>query len=134
MMNGCDEVLMERSFYLRINAIIEKLLLKRGGDKHHFTQFLSELPSLRIVEDGSLPDDVVRLQSFVRYRYTESDEQHESVLVLPADTVPDKSSLSILSPLGLAMIGRRCSSVFEYSAPGGIYRIQIDDVLHRPQV
>ena len=127
-MDRQDRLYFNRNDYTRITALLENLKKHNKMNKPHYRQFLSEINNSVIVEDDELPEDAVSMNSFISYRYTGQDKIHKALLVYPADSGGSPDNVSILSPLGLALIGRRKDASSEYTAPGGIYRIEITDV------
>jgi len=132
-MENKEKFYLERSSYFRIKAVLGKLVLKNKENRPDIQMFLSRLNNVEIVEDGKLPKDIIAINSYVRYKYLDKTHTYEAVLVFPADVAADQKNISIFSPLGLSMIGKKANSTSEYLAPGGIYRIRIDEVIHQKQ-
>jgi regulator of nucleoside diphosphate kinase len=66
---------------------------------------MSEINRARLCDDGELPRDVVRLGEWVAYRIDERHRIECRILVCPEDFCNAQISLSVLSPLGAAMLG-----------------------------
>jgi regulator of nucleoside diphosphate kinase len=69
-------------------------------------QLLYELDRAEVVSDGAVPDDVARMGSFVRYR-TDSGAEQDVTLVYPADADILEGRISVMTPIGTALIGLR---------------------------
>lgn len=69
-------------------------------------QLLYELDRAEVVSDGAVPDDVARMGSFVRYR-TDSGAEQDVTLVYPADADILAGRISVMTPIGTALIGLR---------------------------
>jgi regulator of nucleoside diphosphate kinase len=67
---------------------------------------LGELDRASVVPSGQLPPDVVRMGSTVRYRTGDADSR-EVTLVFPAEADIDRNRVSVLTPIGAALIGLR---------------------------
>lgn len=67
---------------------------------------LYELERARVVDDQSVPADIVRMGSMVRYR-TDSGQEQRVTLVYPVDADIAEGRISILTPVGTALIGLR---------------------------
>lgn len=65
---------------------------------------LSELERARIVDDADVPADIVRMGSSVRYR-TDADQEQEVTLVYPVDADIAAGRISVMTPVGTALIG-----------------------------
>ena len=65
------------------------------------------LENARIVEDRLLPEDVVTLDTLVQYRELPSGPTREITLVLPQMADAAQGRVSVLSPVGRALLGRK---------------------------
>jgi len=69
-------------------------------------RLLNELDRARVVEDGKVPGDVARMGSRITYR-TSNDQEQSVTLVYPADADIDAGKVSVMTPIGTALIGLR---------------------------
>lgn len=67
---------------------------------------LQELERARVVDDGKVPEDIVRMGSTVRYR-TDSGQEPQVTLVYPVDADIAEGRISVMTPVGTALIGLR---------------------------
>lgn len=67
---------------------------------------LHELERARVVADGKVPEDIVRMGSTVRYR-TDSGQEPQVTLVYPVDADIAEGRISVMTPVGTALIGLR---------------------------
>ena len=67
---------------------------------------LHELERARVVADGTVPEDIVRMGSSVRYR-TDSGQEPQVTLVYPVDADIAEGRISVMTPVGTALIGLR---------------------------
>lgn len=65
---------------------------------------LTELDRAKIVSDGKLPEGVVRMGSRVSYE-TEQGQSQTVILVYPADADIEAGRISVMTPIGVALIG-----------------------------
>lgn len=71
-----------------------------------------------LVPSREVPADVVTM--YARLQLTEADDrQRELVICYPDDADPDKGFVSVLSPLGVAMLGRRVGDTVDWTTPDG---------------
>lgn len=82
----------------------------------------AELTRARIVAPDHVPPTVVRLQSRVRYRVDGSDEEREVTVVAPVEADPARARVSVLAPIGAALIGLDTGDVIDWPMPGGQVR------------
>ena len=81
-------------------------------------RLFDEMERARIVADQKLPADIVRMGSRVVYR-TDRDEELAVVLVFPADADISERKLSVLTPVGAALIGLRTGQSITWESRDG---------------
>jgi len=81
-------------------------------------RLFDEMERARIVADQKLPADIVRMGSRVVYR-TDRDEELEVVLVFPADADISERKISVLTPVGAALIGLRTGQSITWESRDG---------------
>jgi regulator of nucleoside diphosphate kinase len=106
--------------------------LKSGQAGSLFNRFdaeelLAELKKARLVEDDKLPGDVIRLNSTVQVR-DEKDKLVELTLVIPSIANIKERKISVMSPVGIALIGCRKGQQVVWRVPQGEKRFFIVDV------
>jgi regulator of nucleoside diphosphate kinase len=92
-----------------------------------------ELERGSVVAPVDAPRGVVTMNSRVRVRDTKSDESDTYVLVYPQEADISEGRVSVLSPLGMALLGERAGKVVEFDAPAGTRRLKIERVLYQPE-
>ena len=73
------------------------------------------------------------MNSVVRLRDLDSGETEEYELVYPADADVSLNRISILAPIGTAILGYRLGDVIEWPVPAGLRRFRVDEVLYQPE-
>ena len=123
-------IILSHSNYTVLKGLADSL--RRSGKMKlpHFARFAQELKAAIVMDPGTIPDNVITMHSRVHYTYLNTGTESEAVIVFPAETKEAPDHVSILSPLGLALIGERQGTEIEYEAPGGIYRLRINSVEH----
>ena len=81
-------------------------------------ELLSEMDRAKVVQDGSVPDNVVRMGSTVTFK---SDDGHTRTLklVYPADESVDEHRISVMTPVGAALIGLGTGQSISWTARDG---------------
>ncbi|WP_424629731.1 nucleoside diphosphate kinase regulator [Bradyrhizobium sp. SYSU BS000235] len=83
----------------------------------HVSEYLArELERARVIQDGEMPS-VVRMGSQVSYRDEKTGEIREVVLVYPHEADISQRRISVLTPVGAALIGLRVGRVIEFQTP-----------------
>jgi regulator of nucleoside diphosphate kinase len=112
-------------------------LVRRAADANlHEAEYLAalagELSRARVVPRSEIPADVVTMNSTVRLRDLETGEDDTYTLVYPDDADIDDNRLSVLAPVGTALLGYRAGDVVEWPVPAGVRRFRIEEVLFQP--
>jgi len=81
-------------------------------------ELLNEMERAKVVKDGSVPDDVVRMGSTVTFRSDDGRELTET-LVYPVDEDSDAHKISVMTPVGAALIGLAVGQSISWTARDG---------------
>lgn len=105
---------------------LELLLRDRAMANHQYSSPLhDEIRKARIVKADELPNDVVTMHSTVTILDIEDEETLTYTLVYPWEADADNRKLSILAPVGTALIGYRTGDEIGWKVPGGVTRFRI---------
>lgn len=123
-------IVLTQEDYQRLRNIVAAHKRNHRLQIPQFRRFVRELESAIVLQPGEFPDDIITLYTRVGYTVANSGEVRYATLVFPAQTGEDRDNISILSPLGLALIGERKGAELEYLAPGGSFRLTVRSVEH----
>ena len=115
--------------------VLRNLLRTRNAaphDQEHLQELSAELDRALVMESNQVSPTVVTLHAAVRVRDLESGERQELTLVSPREADVSAGRISVLAPLGTALIGYRQGDVVERLMPGGLRRLLIEEVLQAP--
>ena len=92
-----------------------------GSDQsqEYLDRLAEELDRGEIVTPQNLPHDVITMRSRVRLRDLDSGEVVVYALVFPNEADLGKGNISILAPIGTAMLGYRVGDTIEWDVPAG---------------
>jgi regulator of nucleoside diphosphate kinase len=90
-----------------------------GRDATTAERLAAELDSATVVEPARLPADAVTIDSRVTYEEEHSGAVREVTLVYPAAADVSARRISVLAPVGAALIGLRTGDDIEWPLPGG---------------
>lgn len=127
-----DRIFVTETDFERLRRLVDG---RRGGnfpDFEYLDTLEQELDRADIVEPQAIPRDVVTMNSEVRLMDLDSGEEKVYRLVFPGPFRAG-NSVSILAPIGTAMLGYRMGDVIEWPVPKGVRRLQILEVLYQPE-
>jgi len=93
----------------------------------------AELDRAKVVPSRKIPPDVITMNSTASLVDVETSEAEEYTLVFPQDADTDAGKVSVMAPLGTAMLGYRVGDVFEWDMPMGRIRWRVDRVIYQPE-
>ena len=115
---------------------LETLLRRASADGCHQAHYLSalarELGRAKVVQRDKIPPGVVTMNSTVRFRDLETGEDETYTLVYPEQADVADNRLSVLAPVGTALLGYRVGDIVEWPVPAGVRRLRVEEVLHQP--
>jgi transcription elongation GreA/GreB family factor len=77
--------------------------------------------------------DVVSIGSTIEICDLETNDRETYTLTLPAEADIRCNRISTFAPMGNAVYGCRVGDVVEVDAPGGVFRVRIEAIDHRPE-
>lgn len=108
---------------------------RRGGnslDLEHLDVLEQELDRAEVVEPEAIPRDVVTMNSEVRLKDLDSGEEKVYRLLFPAQNRTG-NGISVLAPIGTAMLGYRVGKVIRWRVPKGTRRLKVLEVIYQPE-
>jgi regulator of nucleoside diphosphate kinase len=93
----------------------------------------AELERAIVVPRDSIPPQTVTMNSVVRYRDTHADVAREIQIVFPDDADAAQGMVSVLAPVGAALLGLESGQTIDWTFPGGETRtLHVEAVEQRP--
>ncbi len=117
----------------RLTALIDSQKGSNLRDKDHLTDLEDELSRADVVASKDVPPNIVTMNSKVRLRDIQSGKTMERTLAYPRDAHSADGTLSIMTPIGTAIIGYAEGDVIEWAVPGGLKHIKIEKILYQPE-
>lgn len=115
----------------RLYALIESLPANSfAGEK----ELEAELARANIVEPHEVPSNVVTMNSTVNFIVESTQEEFTLTLVYPKDIDTTGDKISILAPIGSALLGLSQGEEIEWPKPGGgVLKVKIKEVTYQPE-
>jgi regulator of nucleoside diphosphate kinase len=93
----------------------------------------AELNRGKLVPPKDVPADVITMNSKVCLVDLDSGEEMTCTLVFPDDADIDQNKISVLAPIGTAMLGYSVGDTFEWQVPVGLTRFKVKEILYQPE-
>lgn len=116
---------------------LQELIEEREGfptrDDRYLEELSEELLRAEIVSPQEIPPEVITMNSRVRLLDMDTKSEQEYTLVFPGDADIDTGRISVLAPIGMAMIGYRAGDTITWKVPGGTKRLKVRKILYQPE-
>ena len=130
-MNSRPKIILTSQDLERLEALLEGLPSRAFPGKE---ALLAELERAEIVEPNQIPASVVTMNSTVRFRIDSSGEDYSLTLVYPKDIDDTGKKISILAPVGSALLGLSTGDEIEWPSPGGgTIKVRIVEIIYQPE-
>jgi regulator of nucleoside diphosphate kinase len=118
----------------RLEKLIE-LAGERSRRANHLylARLEEELERAETVAPEKVPADVITMRSRVRLRDLNTGEEMVYTLVFPSEANFDEGKISVLAPVGTAMLGYRVGDSIEWEVPSGRRRLKVEELIYQPE-
>ena len=106
------------------------------GDKRvvrYLEELDEELDRAEAMKPQEIPDDVITMNSTFRLRDVDTDQEAVYTLVFPGDADSARGKVSILAPIGTAVLGYKIGDMIEWEVPAGRKRFKVEQIMYQPE-
>jgi regulator of nucleoside diphosphate kinase len=120
--------------YNRLRHLLVDLTRESRGMQAGMETLEEILDLARVVRPEAVPQNVVTMNSRVLFQDTRTGENDAVVIAYPGEAEASSGRISVLSPVGAALLGMQEGAEAELPLPhGGTRRIRILEVLYQPE-
>jgi regulator of nucleoside diphosphate kinase len=117
----------------RLRILVESASYSGSYDRAQLEALEEEMERAVIVPGHQVPENVVTMHSRVRIIDMRTGEQMVFQLVYPHEAKYAEAKISILAPIGMALLGYAAGTVVEWEVPSGKRTLRIEAVEHQPE-
>ncbi len=128
-----ERIYITKSDRNKLSELLERSLGGARESKRTLEDLQKELARAQIVDAANVPPDVVTMNSLVSLKDLQTEEILVYRLVFPDAADIAEQRISILAPVGTAIIGCRTGDVIEWPVPSGIRKLKIEKVIYQPE-
>lgn len=92
-----------------------------------------ELQRATIVDQHAVPADVVTMNSEVVYEDCDTRVRRTVKIVYPQHADAGRGHISVLAPIGSALLGLRVGQTIEWQVPAGTKRVRVVEIRYQPE-
>ena len=101
--------------------------------KKYLKELEDELDKGEVVNFQDIPRNVITMNSKVRLRDINTQKEIIYWLVFPDDANADQGKISILAPIGTALLGYKVGDIIEWRVPAGLTKLKVEEILYQPE-
>lgn len=102
-------------------------------DKQHMAQLKEELEQGEVLPPEEIPGDVITMNSRFRLKDLDNGNLSDYTLVFPHQADFSKNKISIVAPIGVALIGCKVGATVSWKTQSGEKRFKIMKILYQPE-
>jgi regulator of nucleoside diphosphate kinase len=119
MRNIKNKLVLRKDDYRLLISYLNNTRRQSTFDKRNAEELNTELKKAVLVSDHDFPNDVVGLNSKVRIKADGKKEEMELMIVTPDRANIKEKKISIMAPIGTALIGFRQGQKVKWKVPSG---------------
>ena len=114
-----NQLVLTNDDYKLLTSYPDGMWGKTAFDQKNSEDLKAELKKAKIVDKENFPLDVVRLNSNVTIKEEDKNELMELILVTPEKANIKEKKISVLAPIGTALLGFRQGHQIKWQVPSG---------------
>lgn len=122
------KVLISDADCLRLRILLEHAVYGSSRDRENWGALAEEVENAQVVPAAQMPTDVVTMHSRVRILDVRTGEQRVFRLVYPHEANFAENKISVLAPIGTALLGYAAGAEIEWKVPSGSRRLRVEAV------
>ena len=125
---------MRTETLIRTNTDLERLLpVIDQHDTPASDSLASELHRAQVIDQRAVPANVVTMNSEVVYEDCATGIQRRVTVVSPKDADAGRGHVSVLAPIGSALLGLRVGQTIEWQVPSGSKQLRVLEIRYQPE-
>ncbi|MDM8005251.1 MAG: GreA/GreB family elongation factor [Phycisphaerae bacterium] len=117
----------------RLSECLRVERMRYENESAHLRVLSEAFHHAKVVLPNQMPPDVVTVHSQVLLRDLASGEEMKCIVVFPEDADVIAGRISVVAPIGAAILGRRVGESVQVNVPAGVRRMRIERILCEPE-
>ncbi|MDD5016299.1 MAG: nucleoside diphosphate kinase regulator [Atribacterota bacterium] len=111
------------------------MVAKEFGNKakKYLRELEDELAKGVVINSRNIPNNIITMNSKIRLRDINTQKEMICWLVFPGDSNADQGKISILAPIGTALLGYTVGDIIEWRVPAGLTKLKVEEILYQPE-
>lgn len=125
-------IVITENDYQRLMGII-RLTSVKHTEQDLADKLLKSLNDAKMLKQEDIASNVITMNSRVKLKDLTSKREAEITITYPQDAEPRERRVSILSEIGLALLGRKENELVSWRIPNGLGRFEISKITYQPE-
>lgn len=117
----------------RLQKLINEAKEFHSGSEIYLKNLEQELSRAKLIASEEIPHNVVTMNSKVLLKDLDTGEKMVYTLVYPAEANLMEDKISVLAPVGTAIIGLREKDAIDWKIPDGLVMLEVEKILYQPE-
>lgn len=117
----------------RLRDLIRDAVQSEYRGSEYIEKLKEEIERGKIVPPAQIPADVITMNTRAQLVDMETGEEMELTLVFPQDANVLEDRISVLAPIGCAMLGYQTGDIIEWDVPDGVRRLKVKAIKYQPE-
>jgi regulator of nucleoside diphosphate kinase len=132
MVTGARRIVLTDQDLTRLRRLLAQHATGRNAKECEALE--AEIDAAEVVAPTDMPHDVVTMNSRVRFVDEGTGQEEEATLVYPSEANVDERRISVLAPIGAALLGLSVGQDIDWPLPNGATkRLRVVSVLYQPE-
>lgn len=127
------KIIMTELDYIRLKRVIENSMNDKRVDPKNLSFLTSEIERAEKIDSKNITQEFVTMNSTVKIINKKAGFSKTLKIVYPDEADFNQGFISVLSPLGTALIGYRVGDFVQYEAPKGKVKVEIIEIEYQPE-
>jgi len=117
----------------RLRKLLEGTQKWNQRDRESLVHLEEELDRAVLISSKKVPANIVTMNTHMRVKDLDSEQEMLVQLVFPSEADYERGKISILAPIGTALIGYRKGDTVEWKVPAGTRHLRIEEITYQPE-
>jgi regulator of nucleoside diphosphate kinase len=128
-----SDIVVTKVDYSRLNSLILNMLDDRKSNLFELNFLNIEIKRAEKIDSRRIGPDYVTMNSIIEVTFLDAGKSMILRLVYPHESNYQQGLVSVLSPLGCALLGYKAGDTISFKEPGGTQNLRIDNVIYQPE-
>jgi len=124
------KIIVNSRDFIKLKQVINESIVSGNVNAKNLD---AELSNALLLDPEKIPSDVVTMNTKVRFIDINESEEFVYTIVYPEDADLTHGKLSVLAPIGTALLGYREGNEIVWNVPAGLKSFRIDKILYQPE-